>query len=772
MGDHDRAEGEGVTPEEVVLIKFRSEDNEIFPAMTFRPETTYGVTNIWVHPESTYLKVKVTYTQNNKELKETWIISESVFEDLQIQGLNPVNLGKIEGKELIGITLTNPVTKKQVKILPATFIKTDTGTGIVMSVPSHAPYDYMALKDLQNLSEKELKKYNITKQDTNPELISLINLPGYSKYPAKDICEKMKIKNQNDPKLTEATKEIYKKEFHKGTLNSIFGKLEGKKINEVKDILTKKFIESNHAVKYYILPEPVICRCLTKASVKIIKDQYFLTYSNKEWKKKTHELADHIKYYPEDTKQNYHSTIDWLNNWACTRDKGLGTRLPWDNKWLIESLSDSTIYMAYYTIAHYLQNSQKYNFDSTKLKPSFFDFVFLNKGDIKKVSEENKIPPSLLKEIQKEFQYWYNHGFDFRSSGKDLIQNHLTFLMFHHSAIFPKKHWPSGIAVNGHLLMDNEKMSKSKGNFITMRDSFNLYGIEASRFTASIAGDVGIDDANFDTRLAKTINQKLYNMIEFARQNYNKGTSKKRNIDIWMNIKLNEIIEKTDIHYDKSETRTALQYAFYETRNILKWYKRRTQGNYNRQTINRFIKTQALLLYPSISHTSHHILKTINYSHYLDPKWPEKVKIDNEEQILLKENLLETIISDINKILKIFKQEPEQIEIFVSKSWKYDLYNLALKLKSENKLKSLIKEAMNTDLKKHSKQLVSYAQYLIKQPELPNILTKNEELNFLKNNIEFIQKETGYKIKIMDSDLSNDQKASRSEPLKPGIKLI
>lgn len=32
-----------------------------------------------------------------------------------------------------------------------------------------------------------------------------------------------------------------------------------------------------------------------------------------------------------------------------------GTKLPWDEYWLIESLSDSTIYMAYYTVAHFLQ---------------------------------------------------------------------------------------------------------------------------------------------------------------------------------------------------------------------------------------------------------------------------------------------------------------------------------------------------------------------------------------------------------------------------------
>jgi leucyl-tRNA synthetase len=33
-----------------------------------------------------------------------------------------------------------------------------------------------------------------------------------------------------------------------------------------------------------------------------------------------------------------------------------GTKLPWDPKYLIESLSDSTIYNAYYTVAHLLQS--------------------------------------------------------------------------------------------------------------------------------------------------------------------------------------------------------------------------------------------------------------------------------------------------------------------------------------------------------------------------------------------------------------------------------
>ena len=49
------------------------------------------------------------------------------------------------------------------------------------------------------------------------------------------------------------------------------------------------------------------------------------------------------------------SVLGWLHQWACSRSFGLGTKIPWDPAFLIESLSDSTIYMAYYTVAHFLQ---------------------------------------------------------------------------------------------------------------------------------------------------------------------------------------------------------------------------------------------------------------------------------------------------------------------------------------------------------------------------------------------------------------------------------
>jgi len=80
-----------------------------------------------------------------------------------------------------------------------------------------------------------------------------------------------------------------------------------------------------------------------------------LDYGNEEWKNEARASLDSIKLYHDEVRKNFEATLDWIKEHACSRLYGLGSRLPWDETWLIESLSDSTIYMAYYTIKHILQ---------------------------------------------------------------------------------------------------------------------------------------------------------------------------------------------------------------------------------------------------------------------------------------------------------------------------------------------------------------------------------------------------------------------------------
>lgn len=107
------------------------------------------------------------------------------------------------------------------------------------------------------------------------------------------------------------------------------------------------------------------------------------------------------------------------------------------------------------------------------------------------------LPQEKADALKHEFNYFY--PFDIRSSGKDLINNHLSFALYNHVAIFPQDKWPISIRTNGHLMLNGAKMSKSTGNFLTLRDAVNKFGADACRLALADAGD-GIEDANFDEK--------------------------------------------------------------------------------------------------------------------------------------------------------------------------------------------------------------------------------------------------------------------------------
>ena len=131
---------------EYSLIKFKlKKDNAIIPVATLRPETIFGVTNLWINPNEEYSRVLVNET-------ETWILSRSAAEKLEYLNYSIKITETLLGKELIGTLVESPLTNRFIPILPATFVTLDEGSGIVMSVPAHAPFDMQALLDFTKQS--------------------------------------------------------------------------------------------------------------------------------------------------------------------------------------------------------------------------------------------------------------------------------------------------------------------------------------------------------------------------------------------------------------------------------------------------------------------------------------------------------------------------------------------------------------------------------------------------------------------------------------------
>ncbi len=703
-GDHDRQSGEGVTAEEYILVKYKLDEKTFLPAATFRPETIYGITNMWINPEATYVEASVN--------GENWIVSQEAAEKLKEQERKVEVKRSFQGKELIGKWFENPITKLKFPILPGWFVDPKTATGVVYSVPAHAPYDWLALRDLQQNPEA-LAQFGMDPSIVRQiKPISIIKVEGFGEFPAVEIVEKMGIKDQNDPKANQATKELYKKEFHNGILKANCGPYAGKTIREAKDILTVDFRKVGAADSMYDLAEPVVCRCMTQCIVKILSDQWFLNYSEPQWKEKAKQVVAQMTVYPDSAKQNFYTVIDWLREWACARTTGFGTPLPWGKGWIIETLSDSTVYMAFYTVnKHIKQNNVK----AEALTPEVFDFLFYGKGDANELGITTGLSANLLNAMRTEFLYWY--PFDLRNSAKELVPNHLSFCIFHHAALFPPEHWPKAIGVNGMLMIEGQGMHKSKGNFITMKGAVEKYGADATR-CGLLLGAEGMDDPDWRAENINDLQSKFEALIGFASGIIASAKNQEDTaLERWLMSKLQCRIKEVTTSLDELKTRTALQVALFETWNDLRWYIQR-KGNMQAKALGEAVKVWLKMLAPFAPFLCEELWSQTGEEGFISTaKWPifdaGKIDVAAEEQ----ETLITDIMTDTTNIIKATKITPKRICFYSASPWKWQVYLkiLGKTVAGEAKINELMKNfAADKDLKPHMKEVAGMVPRIIK----------------------------------------------------------
>lgn len=751
VSDHSRNEGEGESVQEFTLLKFKMGD-EYVVAASLRPETVYGQTNLWVGAGIEYIKAEVD--------GEKWIISRECAEKLEHQEKDVKIKGTIIGKDLIGNYAIAPGIGREIIILPSHFCDPAKGTGIVTSVPADAPDDWIGLRDLKE-DEEECRKYGLDYRDIlEIHPIPIINT-DIGETAAVTVVEDMGIKSQHErEKLEQAKKLVYKKGFYEGVMNSNCDEYEGMKVQVAKEMVKKKLIEERKADLLYEMTGKVVCRCLAPSIVKIVDDQWFVDYGNMEWKQLTHECLDDMKLYPEKSRVQFDYVIDWLHKWACTREEGLGTRLPWDDKWLIESLSDSTIYMAYYTICHLLDDV-----DPSKLDEKFFDYVLLGKGDTSNID----LLKDKVDEMRKEFDYWY--PVDFRNSGKDLIQNHLAFFMFNHTAVFPEDKWPKGIGVNGWVTVDGQKMSKSLGNMIPIRKMAEEFSADASRITI-LSGGEGVDDPNWETEFARSIVGKLSSFIDFARDNYNKGRDDIQPIDEWAVSKLNKIIKQATGYMEETLFRSAIQKIFFELRKVMAWYQKRTINNPNKDVMNRMIEASIIMLAPFAPHQCEEAWGIIGREAFVSTTpWPQADENSIDEESHLKEDIIRGTLDDVQSVLKLAKiEKPKKITLFISKRWKYELYELLHdKIKETRNPGELINFAMQTELKQYGKEISKIIPKMVKTGLPEMILAKSEEKEALESALDFFKETYSCNVELKDADETENPKSASALPGKTAI---
>ncbi|VDN53772.1 unnamed protein product [Dracunculus medinensis] len=816
--DHDRSSGEGVGIQEYTLIKLKvlnpkpavlSEiDKPIFyVAATLRPETMYGQTNCYLHPDMEYCAFYV-----NADKSEVFVATKRAARNMSYQGFTQKDgnicfvegLEKINGKDLLGASLRSPLTiYDHIYALPMLTINYDKGTGVVTSVPSDSPDDYVAFCDLKK--KKILReRFRIADEMILPfEPVPIIDIPGYGNLAAISLCEKLKIESQNEKeKLEEAKKEVYLKGFYDGIM--LVGKYVGEKAAEAKKKIQTDMFESGDAAKYVEPEKKVVSRSGDECIVALC-DQWYLNYGDPEWKKEAKKALSLLNTYSEEVRHNLHSTIDWLHEHACSRSYGLGSRLPWDPQYLIESLSDSTIYNAYYTVAHLLQGDSldgsgtgKLGIRADEMTDDCWDYIFLNAAyDSSKmfISEEK------LEIMRNEFLYWY--PVDMRASGKDLLQNHLAYYLFNHVAIWndhPDK-WPKSFRANGHLLLNNEKMSKQTGNFLTLAETVKLFSADGMRLSLADAGDY-IEDANFIFSMADAAVLRLYNLLIWvkemmelrARNGLRTGSARTFADRVFIN-EMNRAIAQTADNYEKTLFKEALKTGFFEYQAYRDKYREfcGSDSEMHVDLVFRWIETQAIILSPICPHIGEKIWKILKKdSLIVCEQWPVAAPVD--ELVVKEAEFIDDAIKDFRARLKNYMKKrssaegtlPSEAVIYIAHEylgWQRqvllilgDMYEKCGGLLPDNKLVS--RQLLSDDsLKKVSKKVMPFVQVIRENLNIHGVSALDTACRFdqaevLRENSEYILACLELeKFDIADVTLGNVDK-SIIEATRPGRPII
>ncbi|KAE9389558.1 P-loop containing nucleoside triphosphate hydrolase protein [Gymnopus androsaceus JB14] len=421
-------------------------------------------------------------TRDDFALGSNFLFNETLFDQLL----------EIDGAKLVGSKIKAPFAiNPEVYVLPMENVLATKGTGVITSIPSDSPDDYQTLTDLR----KKAEFYKIDPSWAAIDPVPVITTPTYGDLIAPAIVTQMKIQSQKDTKQLAEAKEIACKEgFY----------------DDAKPKVRESMIRAGLAFAYAELEGPVTSRSGNECIVALM-DQWYLDYGEPKWRAEAECHVASMELYGSETRNAFEKTL------------------------VVEPMG-----LEYYTVAQLLYEN---SIDGSKPRPlgitpeqmtdEVWEYAFCDGN----WPLSAPLPQEKANALKYEFNYFYS--FNIRSSWKDLINNYLSFALYNHVAIFPEDKWPLSIRTNGHLTLNGQKMSKSTGNFLTLRDAMNKFGADPCHLALADAGD-GIEDANFNELSG---NGMIKDEANLRRGQFNYHDQVFEN-------EVNDLINITQTHYD------------------------------------------------------------------------------------------------------------------------------------------------------------------------------------------------------------------------------
>lgn len=696
VGEDDIKDGDTdkVSIEEFTGVIFRGKKFSLIAA-SLRPETIFGITNLWIGKSLDYIICRFSGNE--------YVVTKESFQKLKLQVSDAEFVREVKNSEILSEEYEVPYIGKKVKSLETTFVDPDNGTGVVYSVPGHSIWDYVALDPAERAGVPKI-----------------IDMPKNRAMTVEGLVSKLGIASVDDrEKLLEATQTLYKEEFYGGVMNEKCGRFKGMKVSEAREEIKSDLVQSGGAIIVLETSRKAETRSGSKVVVAVLQDQWFIDYSPKWLKDEAHKLVNSMFYYPEFYRTAMNDAVDWLRERPCARRRGLGTKLPFDDRWVIESLSDSTIYPAVYTCIN--QVKEIYS-ELGELPEEITEFIFAGSGE-EKISGYGEKVKSLCSEARKNFTYWY--GVDIRLTAYPHLSNHLSFYVMNHAAIFGEEASPKGLIISGLVVSNGAKISKSKGNVISLMNISNEYSADIYRLYVAIQADIQ-STLDWNEADLKTIIRKYEAFRELFSRIGKDVNVKPSVIDLWFLSKFRKRMEDFRKNMDSYNLRSAFVSIFYEVLNDIRRLEIRGGdiGNSLRFVIREWLVALSAAIPHACEELWHeHVEDTFVSTALLEPSTdrviqeelsvmrndiakfvPEGILDSYETEIgtvtdviLSSEEYISKIEEDVREIIKATGISPEVIEITVpnrelSEASRFLFNNERDKLKPE--LKRLIPEFM------------------------------------------------------------------------------
>lgn len=343
-------------------------------------------------------------------------------------------------------------------------------------------------------------------------------------------------------------------------------------------------------------------------------------------------------------------------------------------------------------------------------------------------------------------------------------------------------------------MLNNAKMSKSTGNFMTLEQIVEKFGADASRIALADAGDT-VEDANFEESSANAAILRLTTLKEWCEDVVKKQDTLRTGdfsyFDEAFENEMNALIEEAFEQYAQTNYKGALKAGLFDFQTARDYYRDSVSSinGMHKALVLKYVEVQALLLAPVAPHFAEYLFREVlgNKGSLQTVKFPRASKPISKsltDSLQYVRDLARSIREAEANVLKKKKggkpsdvdvTKPAKLTLFVSNSfpdWQDNYIELVRELFEQQALDNnkIIKERVGKDMKRAMPFISLLKQRLVREdPETVfNRKLTFDEVEVIKQVTSNIEKAT-YSIEVKEVEIiSFDNGAKKGKNILTG----